>query len=549
METLSAPQAAREPSPRAAFALAPAAFAWLPYAVLLVWGYAVFCVTPDDPYITYRYAANLLAGHGPVFNIGERVEGFSSPLHLLLSAVLLRLVPTLDILFKAKLLGLLFALLAVWQTGGLARQARFAPGFVLLAQLLVAANIMFAQAAVNGLETTLYAFLLLVTLRAFVREAEGAGGVRSAILLFIALLARPEAVLLFVALLLLRFVWGRQDGWAVKHTVVWAAWFLLPAALLVGARLLYYGEPVPNTYFAKNMPVATGVASGLRYLLHPVSLAPVQWSGRAWLHPKQLVSILGMLAFWALAVWGWARQRSRLMTVLAAAVLMQAVFVLRSGGDWMPGWRFFAPLVPVLAVLQCSALRALALPDLRRLRPLAAAVLLLWTLCALASPHAPWSRARFSTHGDTLMACDTSLGRKWVATAHFIRRLPPGVSIAYSELGLAGYTNLDKTFIDTRGLTDRAIARLPKRTKHPWGVDDPQWTTPGDPLYTILSRRRPDVIIAFTRDPQMPRHVLTDYVLTDAVADPRDRAAEILPALIYRRTPAATPLTSAAAGR
>jgi hypothetical protein len=30
--------------------------------------------TPDDVFITLRYAANLAAGHGPVYNIGERVE-------------------------------------------------------------------------------------------------------------------------------------------------------------------------------------------------------------------------------------------------------------------------------------------------------------------------------------------------------------------------------------------------------------------------------------------------------------------------------------------
>lgn len=94
---------------RAAFGMSPSVLAWLPYALLLVIAYSVFCVTPDDPYITYRYAANLLAGHGPVFNIGEWVEGFSSPLHLLLSAALLRTVPGVDILFKAKLMGLLFA--------------------------------------------------------------------------------------------------------------------------------------------------------------------------------------------------------------------------------------------------------------------------------------------------------------------------------------------------------------------------------------------------------------------------------------------------------
>jgi len=61
----------------------PAALALLPYALLLLTAYSVFAQTVDDPFITFRYARNLLAGLGPVFNPGEHVEGFTSPLHLL----------------------------------------------------------------------------------------------------------------------------------------------------------------------------------------------------------------------------------------------------------------------------------------------------------------------------------------------------------------------------------------------------------------------------------------------------------------------------------
>src|SRR5687768_7432065 len=38
----------------------------------------------DDAYITARYADNLAHGHGPVFNVGERVQGFTHPLWFLL---------------------------------------------------------------------------------------------------------------------------------------------------------------------------------------------------------------------------------------------------------------------------------------------------------------------------------------------------------------------------------------------------------------------------------------------------------------------------------
>ena len=45
----------------------------------------------DDDFILYRYARNLVEGQGPVFQPGERVEGFTSPLTVLLLAWGLRL--------------------------------------------------------------------------------------------------------------------------------------------------------------------------------------------------------------------------------------------------------------------------------------------------------------------------------------------------------------------------------------------------------------------------------------------------------------------------
>src|SRR5438552_180061 len=41
---------------------------------------------PDDSYITYRYALNLLHGHGLVFNPGEYVLSTTTPLYTLLLA-------------------------------------------------------------------------------------------------------------------------------------------------------------------------------------------------------------------------------------------------------------------------------------------------------------------------------------------------------------------------------------------------------------------------------------------------------------------------------
>ena len=41
----------------------------------------------DDAFITFRYAKNLVDGHGLIFNIGERVEGYTSFLWTMLMSI------------------------------------------------------------------------------------------------------------------------------------------------------------------------------------------------------------------------------------------------------------------------------------------------------------------------------------------------------------------------------------------------------------------------------------------------------------------------------
>ena len=71
----------------------------------------------DDGFITLRYARHLAEGLGPVWNrTGTPVEGFSSPLHLLLVAALLRF--HLPAIFALRILSFAFhaaAVVYVWR--------------------------------------------------------------------------------------------------------------------------------------------------------------------------------------------------------------------------------------------------------------------------------------------------------------------------------------------------------------------------------------------------------------------------------------------------
>lgn len=62
----------------------------------------------DDAFITFRYAKNFVQGKGIVFNTGERVEGYTNFLWLILLSFLMKLGG--DIVVSSRILGVLFGI-------------------------------------------------------------------------------------------------------------------------------------------------------------------------------------------------------------------------------------------------------------------------------------------------------------------------------------------------------------------------------------------------------------------------------------------------------
>ena len=468
-----------------------AALTLLPYVLLLLTTFSVFAQTVDDPFITLRYARNLLAGLGPVFNPGEHVEGFTSPLHLLLMALLLKIAPSVGALFKAKVLSLLFAFVLLRQVRSLASAFGLSPGQGVLAQCLIALNINFAIPAVNGLETTLYAVLLGAAVYFFLIESQAeAGGLwpRSALWLFAALLARPDTLLSFGALLCVHF-WRLYRGETTLRSVIaWAAVFLVPLAALTLARLWYFGEPLPNTYYAKHVALGWGIQHGFSYFMRPLTPIGTETHVLPRRHGTldSYLLLPQMVWYWGLFGLGLTRLKAlKSSPVLVAEIAAMALFVLRAGGDWMLGWRFILPFSPYVTFVQCLGLvvagnfLARLFPALRphRRGPAFAvgATALFWLASAGAAPHFSWSASRFSTNDRALLA-PAMYGRVWVAASDYIHaHVPSGATVAGSEMGYGPYINMDKRFFDVRGLTNEDVTHAPSDLKDYTGVHDRHW--------------------------------------------------------------------------
>ena len=276
----------------------------------------------DDAYITLRCVENLMRGHGPVWNVGERVQAYTHPLWFWLLAA----VRWLSGEHYVTTLALSFALTA-GAVVGLARLAR-RPLAIAAVLAVLCGSRAFGDYATSGLETPLV--LLLVVALARVDAATPAGGTRIravALLAGLLMLTRLDLAAL-VAPLLLVHAWPGPPRRSLAAVALGCA----PLAAWSAFATWYYGSPFPITAYAKafatGVPQAALFAQGWRYVVHTFGHDPVT-----------LAAIAGGV--------GAALLRAELRgRALAAGAVCGVLYVVRVGGDFMAG-RFFVPAFAV----------------------------------------------------------------------------------------------------------------------------------------------------------------------------------------------------------
>lgn len=456
-------------------------------ALLFAWTHRGFSF--DDAFITFRYAKNLVEGAGPVFNPGERVEGFSSFVWMLVSALLMTIVgkDALSVLAATKVVGILFGLLGVlgcWRLAeDLLPERPGRAGF--LGALILVTTGYFPIWAVGGLETPLFCAALvwfavfLVEERAIERAKPS---FRPALLAIALAWTRPEGALfaaLFCCLLLLD-VARRRASW---RTLGPALACVCGVALLFGLRWAYYGELLPNTYYAKSSQARlSSVTSGGFYVfkwLTGLDAAVHRWSIPVSSAMGDIPYPPGAALFGAAllgAVRPGGRRPARLLTGGLVLALLCATVV--EGGDWMPGFRFLVPAFPLLAALAAAALGG----ALERLRPGLRLPVEISAALVIGAPWVALLQLRIDrvgkAQGSELISSQYVHAGRWLKT-----HVPADSVLAIGEAGIVPYVS-EHRYIDLFGLNDKVVARMPGY----WFYKEPtDYVLSRDPDYIVLA--------------------------------------------------------------
>ncbi|MFZ0546391.1 MAG: hypothetical protein WAM60_13180 [Candidatus Promineifilaceae bacterium] len=413
---------------------------WLIFALIfmaLIYGFAIgnnqSMVLPngrlvfwlhDDMMISMRYGRNLVDGYGLVWNPGQPpVEGYSNFGWLLvMAAVHLFTIPDTLTSLVVLLINIFLAGLVLVLTARLAYRLVPKPGVWLLPALLTLVIIVdLARWTTIGLEVPLETAVFLWLLIRVLDEAKVEQPRASTFFLAGILgLIRVDGPLLAAVLCLVALGLQPNKRQILKYSPLI---LLLPAAHIL-FRLVYYGYPLPNTYYLKLTAWNDRLLPGLLYLL-------------------RFIRLYGLLL--VAAIVGIYKSGDRLGRVLLLAGLPLAAYALFVGGDDFGGARFFAPWLPVLILLAFLTPHWLNW----QVRPVSAAVLLVvlalgtGLLAGYRFYQGPGEEAVLAQVGlvlEDITWPNTSIGVFWAGTLPYFAHRPA---------------------VDLLGKNDAYVARLP----------------------------------------------------------------------------------------
>lgn len=289
--------------------------------------------TIDDAFISYRYAENLATGNGLVFNPGERIEGYTNFLWILL-LVLVR--PLVEPVLASKILGALCSSLLIIFFARFCR--RFYPAMFGFPILYLAMDPGLITWSMRGLETTLFALFIWLSYQTAIAASikkNNNSVILAGLIAAFSVLIRPEGALTHLFFPLLVLLQKSKDNSIFKRiSYFFGSSFILLAPYLTW-KWWYFGSILPNTFYAKTGGDLSVIWRGLAYII------------QGWRWPEAVLLILIFIGFFVSQTNKWNRCAFTVATVFLFIFL---TYILAIGGDSLGPDRFLTPLLPFMAL-------------------------------------------------------------------------------------------------------------------------------------------------------------------------------------------------------
>lgn len=364
---------------------------------IAMWGFTV-----DDALISIRYAQNVTSGGGWRFDASTAPSDGVTPLPWVPMLAPIASGDPLDVLVRAKVLGVIAWTAAAAALGAVLAR-RSTPTLSGLALAVLALAFPVGAWAASGMETG-----VVIASCTFAAIAIAERPRTAAALAGIAAAFRPELL-----------PWALVVGIGARPSIATGALAIGPFAACVVLRLVAFGHPAPLAVHAKPSDFTHGGVYAFAAFV--VVLTP-------------------LLAAAPIAV---ARSATRSSKVIVVACIVHTIAIAAAGGDWMPYARLFVPIAPSLTLVFADVARTA--PAWRTyVRAAIVAVLGI----AVASSAAPAGRR---VHRDREALVRDA--RPLLENAKVVAALDIGwVSAAVPR---------STRIVDLAGLTDREIALLP----------------------------------------------------------------------------------------
>lgn len=390
----------------------------------------------DDAYIFARYAQNIADGNGFVYNKGEYTEGATSFLWTLIAAMGAKMHANIPLFLKYA--GLVSSILWLFAFYLVCKQWLKKPFQWVLPVILFACFPNFAMWSQAGLEVSFFGFLVTIGFY-WVEEWHKHGQQKYFVALCITscmlILTRPEG--LPVTFLYAAYLWFCSNKANKNKIYTYLPVVLSTIIALTVFRYAYFGDWVPNTYYAKG---------GGGYYLRRLGLGKL----------NDFLGTNGNLVFIA-ACFPSVLLRNRIL-FLVAMVPMWMAYYINAGGDILPEHRLLLPAVPFmfLGAFYLSGFirnKYFAKPVFN----LSYNIVVLIITISFAGKYLHYHHKHLAAYSGVISALERAHG---TIGKYLDANMKNGDTAILTDAGMTALYAQDKHIVDWLGLCDKRVAKI-----------------------------------------------------------------------------------------